>query len=193
MKCTCVFFAMRKFQICTKSHGNLPKMHKISWLTWNNAQNPMRNFQNVHYPMRNSQIISSFHFFSTKYVFWQHAYWLIATIAGCNQFKTSSCNNEYPGNTTKVDAEEVDCNICLAKMYLIRTKPKVKGWNGHVYPLPWGNSKNVQNPTRNLQKWRCTSLELSQIIFMIWYDFSYIFYFNNFYCKQAMVRVNYWW
>jgi hypothetical protein len=40
---------------------------------------------------------------------------------------------------------------------------------------------------------RCTSLELSQIIFMIWYDFSYIFYFKNFYCKQAMVRVNYWW
>jgi hypothetical protein len=32
---------MRKFQICTKSHENLPKMHKISWLTWNNAQNPM--------------------------------------------------------------------------------------------------------------------------------------------------------
>jgi hypothetical protein len=32
--------------------------------------------------------ISSFHFFSTKYVFLQHAYWLIAAIAGCNHFKT---------------------------------------------------------------------------------------------------------
>ena len=30
---------------------------------------------------------------------------------------------------------------------------------------------------------RCPSLGLSQIIFMIWYDFSHIFYFNNFYCK----------
>jgi hypothetical protein len=33
-----------------------PKMHKISWLTSNNAQNPTRNFQNIHNPMRNSQI-----------------------------------------------------------------------------------------------------------------------------------------
>jgi hypothetical protein len=40
---------------------------------------------------------------------------------------------------------------------------------------------------------RCPSLGLSQIFFMIWYDFSHIFYFNNFYCKQALVRVNYWW
>ena len=68
--------------------------------------------------------ISSFHFFSTKYVFLQHAYWLIAAIADCNQFKTSSYNNEYPGNTAKVDAEEADRNICLAKMSLIRTKPE---------------------------------------------------------------------
>ena len=30
---------------------------------------------------------------------------------------------------------------------------------------------------------RCPLLGLSQIIFMIWYDFSHIFYFNNFYCK----------
>ena len=67
--------------------------------------------------------ILSFHFFSTKYVFLQHAYRLIAAIAGYNQFKTSSCNHEYPGNTTKVDAEEADRNICLAKMALIRTKP----------------------------------------------------------------------
>jgi hypothetical protein len=67
--------------------------------------------------------ILSFHFFSTKYVFLQHAYRLIAAIAGYNQFKTSSCNHEYPGNTTKVDAEEADRNICLAKMSLIRTKP----------------------------------------------------------------------
>jgi hypothetical protein len=67
--------------------------------------------------------ISSFHFFSTKYVFLQHAYWLIAAIAGYNQFKRSSCNHEYPGNTAKVDAEEADRNICLAKMSLIRTKP----------------------------------------------------------------------
>jgi hypothetical protein len=60
--------------------------------------------------------ISSFHFFSTKYVFLQHAYWLIAAIAGCNQFKMSSCNHAYPGNTAKVDT---DRNICLAKMSLI--------------------------------------------------------------------------
>ena len=67
--------------------------------------------------------ILSFHFFSTKYVFLQHAYRLIAAIAGYNQFRTSSCNHEYPGNTTKVDAEEADRNICLEKMSLIRTKP----------------------------------------------------------------------
>ena len=48
--------AMRNFQMCTKSHEDLPKIHKIPWLTSNNAQNPMRNFQNVHNPMRNSQI-----------------------------------------------------------------------------------------------------------------------------------------
>jgi hypothetical protein len=30
---------------------------------------------------------------------------------------------------------------------------------------------------------RCPSLGLSQIIFLIWYDFSHIFYFSNFYCK----------
>jgi hypothetical protein len=68
--------------------------------------------------------ISSFHVFSVEYVFLQHAYWLIAAIAGRNQFKASSCNNEYPGNTAKVDAEEADRNICLAKMSLIRTKPE---------------------------------------------------------------------
>jgi hypothetical protein len=32
--------------------------------------------------------ISSFHFLSTKYMFLQHAYWLIAAIAGCKHFKT---------------------------------------------------------------------------------------------------------
>jgi hypothetical protein len=48
---------------------------------------------------------------------------LIAAIAGCNQFKTSSCNHEYPGNKAKVDAEEADRNICLAKMSLIKIKP----------------------------------------------------------------------
>jgi hypothetical protein len=45
---------MRNFQICTKSHQDLPKMHKIpceiqkrpkiSQRTSKNAQNPMRNF-----------------------------------------------------------------------------------------------------------------------------------------------------
>jgi hypothetical protein len=48
---------------------------------------------------------------------------VIAAIAGCNQFNTSFCNNEYPGNTAKVDAKEADRNISLAKMSLIRTKP----------------------------------------------------------------------
>ena len=47
---------MRNFQKCTKSHEDLSKMHKIPWLTSNNAQNPMMNCQNVHNPMRNSQI-----------------------------------------------------------------------------------------------------------------------------------------
>jgi hypothetical protein len=47
----------------------------------------------------------------------------IVPIADCNQFKMSSYNHEYPGNTAKVDAEEADHNICLAKMSLIRTKP----------------------------------------------------------------------
>jgi hypothetical protein len=72
--------------------------------------------------------ISSFHFFSTKYVFLQHAYWLIAAIAGCNQFKMSYCNHAYLGNTAKVDT---DRNICLAKMSLIRTKPD------HFYDMIW--------------------------------------------------------
>ena len=35
--------------------------------------------------------ISLFHFFSTKYVFLQQAYWLVAAFVGC---KTSSCNHE---------------------------------------------------------------------------------------------------
>jgi hypothetical protein len=47
---------MRNFQKCTKSHEDLSKMHKIPWLTSNNAQNPIMNCQNVHNPMRNSQI-----------------------------------------------------------------------------------------------------------------------------------------
>jgi hypothetical protein len=34
----------RNFQICTKSHEHLSKMHNISWMTSNNAQNPTRNF-----------------------------------------------------------------------------------------------------------------------------------------------------
>jgi hypothetical protein len=61
--------------------------------------------------------------FLYKYVFLQHVYRVIVAIAGCNQFNTSSCNNEYPGNTAKVDAEEADRKISLAKMSLIRTKP----------------------------------------------------------------------
>jgi hypothetical protein len=36
---------MRNFQKCTKSHEELPKMHKMIWGTSKNAQNPMRNFQ----------------------------------------------------------------------------------------------------------------------------------------------------
>jgi hypothetical protein len=36
---------MRNFQTGTKSHKELPKMHKIPQRTSKNAQNPMRNFQ----------------------------------------------------------------------------------------------------------------------------------------------------
>ena len=43
---------------------------------------------------------------------------------------------------------------CCKNTYFV--EKKVKGSNGHVYPLPWGNSKNAQNPTRNFQK--CTTL-----------------------------------
>jgi hypothetical protein len=47
------------------------------------------------------------------------------------------------------------CNqsVCMLQKLLFR-REKVKESNGHVYGLPWGNSKNVQNPMRNFQ--RCT-------------------------------------
>ena len=51
--------------------------------------------------------------------------WLQPAIAAINQY--ACCKNTY------------------------FAEKKVKGSNGHVYPLPWGNSKNAQNPTRNFQ------------------------------------------
>jgi hypothetical protein len=36
---------MRNFQKGTKSHIELPKMHKIPWGTYKSAQNPTRNIQ----------------------------------------------------------------------------------------------------------------------------------------------------
>ena len=39
-----------------KSDEELSNMHKIARGSFENAQNPTRNFQNVHNPMRNSQI-----------------------------------------------------------------------------------------------------------------------------------------
>ena len=49
-----------------------------------------------------------------------------------------------------------DClnqSVCMLQKHVI-CREKVKGWNGHVYALPWGNFKTAQNPTRNFQK--CT-------------------------------------
>ena len=44
-------------------------------------------------------------------------------------------------------------SVCMLQKHVF-CREKVKGWNGHVYTLPWGNSKNAQNPMRNFQK--CT-------------------------------------
>jgi hypothetical protein len=35
------------------------------------------------------------------------------------------------------------CNqsVCMLQKHVF-CREKVKGWNGHVYALPWGNSKN---------------------------------------------------
>jgi hypothetical protein len=127
-------------------------MHKTPPGSSKNAQNPMRNFQKG--TKSNKERFS-----------------LIAAIAGYNQFKTSSCNHEYPGNTAKVDAEEVDSNICLAKISLIMTKPDnfydminiTRNFQKcttlyeeltKMHKIPRGTSKYAQNPTMIFQK--CT-------------------------------------
>jgi hypothetical protein len=46
-------------------------------------------------------------------------------------------------------------SVCMLQKHVFY-RENVKGWNGHVYALPWGNSKNAQNSTRNFQK--CTNL-----------------------------------
>jgi hypothetical protein len=46
---------MRNFQICTKSHQNLPKMHKIPRGTSKKAQHPTKNFKNAQNSMKNFQ------------------------------------------------------------------------------------------------------------------------------------------
>jgi hypothetical protein len=45
MKWTRVWFAMRNFQKCTKSHEELPNVHKIPRGSSKNAQNPMIDFE----------------------------------------------------------------------------------------------------------------------------------------------------
>jgi hypothetical protein len=60
------------------------------------------------------------------------------------------------------------CNqsVCMLQKHVF-CREKVKGWNGHVYSLPWGNSKNAQNPM-NFQK--CTKLyeELPKMLKIQW-------------------------
>jgi hypothetical protein len=41
-------------------------------------------------------------------------------------------------------------SACMLQKHIF-CRQKVKGWNEHVYALPWGNSKNAQNPTKNFQ------------------------------------------
>jgi hypothetical protein len=107
-----------------------------------------------------------FTFFSTKYVFLQHAYWLIADIAGCNQFNTSSCNHEYPGNTAKVDAEEVDSNICLAKISLIRTKPD------NFYDMIWFFTYFILAISTISKLWLRWTIDDSTILRTLWTFFK---------------------
>jgi hypothetical protein len=92
---------MRNFQRCKKSHKKLPK---ILWRTSKIAQYPIRIFQDTTIP-------SSWDFVH----FWK---FLMAK------------HTRVP-NTDRVDAEEADHSICLAKMSLIRTKPD------HFYDMIW--------------------------------------------------------
>jgi hypothetical protein len=83
---------MKNFQKYTKSHEELPKIHKIPWGNMhkiprgssNDAQNPTRNFENVHNPMRNSQICTKFH----EVYFWKF-------FMGCCAFLEVPRGQEY--------------------------------------------------------------------------------------------------
>ena len=56
------------------------------------------------------------------------------------------------------------CNqsVCMLLKHVF-CREKVKGWNGHVYALPWGNSKTAQNPMRNFQKCTKSNEELPKM------------------------------
>ena len=47
-------------------------------------------------------------------------------------------------------------------------REKVKGWNGHMYALPWGNSKKAQNPMRKFQIWTKLYEELPKMHKIPW-------------------------
>ena len=121
---------MRNFQKYTKSHEELPKIHKIPWENMhkiprgssNDAQNPTRKFQNVHNPMRNSQICTKSHEKLPRIP------WEASTNPMKNFQKCTKSNEELPKNVQN----------------LIRNFQ-------NMHKMPWGTSKN---PMRNFQK--CT-------------------------------------
>jgi hypothetical protein len=62
------------------------------------------------------------HFILSLFVYKIHVF-ATCILIDCGYRWLQTFQNVYPGNTAKVDAEEADRNICLAKMSLIRTKP----------------------------------------------------------------------
>ena len=64
-------------------------------------------------------------------------------------------------------------SVCMLQKHVF-CREKVKGWNGHVYALPWGNSKIAQNPMRNFQK--CTKWyeELPKMYKIPWGTSKYV-------------------
>jgi hypothetical protein len=79
-------------------------------------------------------------------------------------------------------------NTCFCNMHTDWLRPSLATTSSKRHPV----ITNIRVTRPRLMRrrrivtfvWRrCPSLGLSQIIVMIWYDFSHIFYVSNFYCK----------
>ena len=150
----------RNFQICTKCHEDLPKMHKISWLISNNAQNPTRIFRKctkshdwlriLHKILWVTAIMYTIPWGTLKYAQSYEELPKMHKIPRCTS-KTAQNHMRNFQNCTK-------SHDVLPKLYKI-TRNFQKGTKSHkellkMHKIPWGTSKDAQNPTSNFQK--CT-------------------------------------